>query len=173
MPQVSAFRAASRPPMTPAKVLLLVGPEVVHEKKQGEDVDPASEICTEGGAGRRPRREGPAHRLRRLWRKTVGARVVCACQMSRESMNGVQSRGTEESGRSESVGSPAEERAWSLKVTRKGLLRPADLGEGEAHRKAKGVEASLTRRRRNTVGKCLMVLGNACARRQLAVDTGW
>ena len=158
--------------MTPAKVLLLVGPEVVHEKKQGEDVDPASDACAEGGTGRPHRREGPAHELPRQPPTAVGARAACACQMSRKRTNGAQTRGTEENGLGVSARGPAAGRAWSLKIIRKGLPRPAASDEGQARGKGQGVEASLTRRHRvDEHGLCPTAPGDG-ARRRPGSDTG-
>jgi hypothetical protein len=99
---------------------MLVHHVAAHEQKQGEDVDPASDACAEGGNGRPHRREGPAHELPRQPPTAVGARAACACQMSRKRTNGAQTRGTEENKLGVSARGPATGRAWSLKVIRKG-----------------------------------------------------
>ena len=120
----------------------------VHGPKEGEDVDPVSDACAECGNGRPHRRGGPAHELPRQLPTAVGAREACACQMSRKRTNGAQTRGTEENGLGVSARGPAAGRAWSLKVIRKGLPRPAASDEGQARGKGQGMEASLTRRHR-------------------------
>ena len=158
--------------VTPARAPMLVHHVAAHGQKQGEDVDPASDACAEGGTGRPHRREGPAHALPRQPPTAVGARAACACQMSRERRNGVQTRGTEENGLGVSAREPAERRALSLKVIHKGLPRPAASSERQARWKAQGVEASSRRRgQAATVGQ-IQILPCACARRRLASGTG-
>ena len=158
--------------VTPARAPMLVHPVAAHGQKQGEDVDTASDACAEGGTGRPHRREGPAHALPRQPPTAVGARAACACQMSRERTNGVQTRGTEENGLGVSARGPAAGRAWSLKIIRKGLPRPAASDEGQARGKGQGVEASLTRRHQVAVrGLCPTAPGDG-ARRRPGSDTG-
>ena len=151
---------------------MLVHHVAAHGQKQGEDVDPASNACAEGGTGRPHRREGPAHALPRQPPTAVGARAACACQMSRERTNGVQTRGTEENGLGVSARGPAAGRAWSLKIIRKGLPRPAASDEGQARGKGQGVEASLTRRHRVDAFQLRHTHSGDCARRRPGSDTG-
>ena len=59
MPELGTFCAACDGRLvTPARAHLLVQNAAAHGKKQGEDVDPASDACAEGGTGRPHRREG-------------------------------------------------------------------------------------------------------------------
>ena len=173
IPQVGTFCAACDGRLvTPARAHLLVQNAAAHGKKQGEDVDPASDACAEGGTGRPHRREGSVHVLPRQPPTAVGARAACACQMSRKRTNGTQTRGTEENGLGVSARGPAERRALSLKVIHEGLPRPAASSERQARWKAQGVEASSRRRgRAATVGQ-IQIISCACARRRLNSDTG-
>ena len=172
MPQVGTFCAACDGRLvTPARAHLLVQNAAAHGKKQGEDVDPASDACAEGGTGRPHRREGSAHVLPRQPPTAVGARAACACQMSRERTNGVQTRGTEENGLGVSARELAERRALFLKVIHKGLPRPAASSQRQARWKAQGVEASSRRRQRVDVTGSESCVPGDCARRRLGSDT--
>ena len=152
---------------------MLVHHVAAHEQKQGEDVDPASDACAEGGNGRPHRREGPAHELPRQPPTAVGARAACACQMSRKRTNGTQTRGTEENGLGVSARGPAERRALSLKVIYEELPMPAASSERQARWKAQGVEASSRRRHRADERRQRYIYPGICARRRLASGTGW